>query len=188
MKSSDRFAVLAIDPGRTTGVAACHFDAKTTLKETLLNAEEKKAVEVGAFLDSEGVYQKEWAEITHMEPWLLHSRRIAGVINRFSYRALIECEIPAPNIHIVFEDFVLRRRKEGGATGDLTSIWVMAGAMGRYDEGHVTDMNVTFQQAGEAKGFATNARLKLWGLYEPGSEHCKDAWRHLATLANKLIP
>lgn len=178
-KSDDRLAILAVDPGRTTGIAAAYVPRRQTLKESLLAATHKKAVEV--------VGKRPGDEITYMEDWLLHSRRIYNIMKRFECAALIENEIPAYNIHFVFEDFVLRRKREGGATGDLTSIWVMAGAIGRYDEGVVSMLQIHYQQASLAKGKATNERLKLWGLYEPGSEHRKDAWRHLATLADKLL-
>jgi hypothetical protein len=181
---SERHAVLGIDPGRTTGVAACHFETEATLKETLLNAEEKKAIEVTG-------------------DWMEQACKIAGIIKRFVYRAHIEKEIPFDNIHIAIEDFVLRRRREGGATGDLTSIWVAAGAIALYrghalGQGpmmHTVDYETwddadrfTWRQASQAKSFATNARLKLWGLYEPGSEHCKDAWRHVALEVNTVLP
>lgn len=172
-------AILAVDPGKTTGVAAAYVPQLETLKESLQNATHKKAVEV--------VGKRPGDEITSIEDWLLHSRRIYNIMKHFEYTALIENQIPAPNIHFVFEDFVLRRKRQGGATGNLTSIWVMAGAIGRYDEGVVSSLQIHYQQASLAKGKANNQRLKLWDLYEPGSEHTKDAWRHLATLADRLI-
>lgn len=156
-----------------------------TLKESLNNAEMKKAVEV------EGT-------------WLQQAFKIAVIMEQFAFRAHVEHYVPIDDIHFVFEDFILRRKRQGGATGNLTSCWVAAGAVALY-LGHplVNGDNMTlitgyeiwgdqeerihWQQASLAKGKATNDRLKLWGLYEPGSEHCKDAWRHLATLADKLL-
>lgn len=173
-------AILAVDPGKTTGVAAAYVPQLETLKDSLLAATHKKAKEVRG-IDPE-------AEVpTSIEDWLIHSRRIYNIMKQFEFTAIIENQIPAPNVHYVFEDFVLRRKKEGGATGNLTSIWVMAGAIGRYDEGVVSSLQIHYQQASLAKGKATNERLKMWGLYEPGSEHTKDAWRHLATLADRLL-
>lgn len=40
---------------------------------------------------------------------------------------------------------------------------------------------IVFQMAGQAKGWATDEKLKLWGLYEPGLKHARDACRHLIT-------
>lgn len=181
--SSDRIAILAIDPGQTTGVAAAFIPKLETLKESLLAIpkKDKKAVEVRGIDPN--------AEVpTAEEDWIVHAQRLVTIMSRFEYRALIELQIPADDIHFVFEDFILRRKRQGGATGNLTSIWVMAGAIASFKHGRVgTSSPFHYQQASLAKGFATNKRLKLWGLYEPGSEHKKDAWRHLAYKANHLL-
>jgi hypothetical protein len=184
MPSTDRtegLAILAIDPGRTSGVAAAYVPRLGTLKDSLRAATHKKAIEV------KGIDLH--AEIpTNEEDWVIHARRLQNIINKFSFRALLDAGYWPEDIHVVFEDFVLRRKKQGGATGNLTSVWVMAGAIASFKNSVVSSpANFHYQQASLAKGKATNARLKQWGLYEPGSEHCKDAWRHLATLADKLL-
>lgn len=38
---------------------------------------------------------------------------------------------------------------------------------------------VVFQTAGAAKGFVTDPKLKIMGLWVPGKQHARDALRHL---------
>lgn len=42
------------------------------------------------------------------------------------------------------------------------------------------------QMPSDAKGTATDARLRRWGLWAVGKEHARDANRHNATFARKL--
>lgn len=40
---------------------------------------------------------------------------------------------------------------------------------------------LVYQMAGQAKAWATDEKLKLWGLYESGLKHGRDAVRHLTS-------
>lgn len=40
------------------------------------------------------------------------------------------------------------------------------------------DIQLVKQTAGMAKGFATDAKLRRWGLYQPNRRHANDAIRH----------
>lgn len=44
---------------------------------------------------------------------------------------------------------------------------------------HLRGIPIFFQMAGEAKGWSTDEKLKLWSLYEPGLKHARDAERHI---------
>jgi hypothetical protein len=168
-------AVLAVDPGGTTGVAGGYVELQSTLKATLATLSRRKAVEV------EG-------------PWLDHGKQIAKIMSNFVFTANVENGLPLDNIHIVFEDFVLRMP---ASTANLTSIWVAAGAVAMYQhrapllsgEGEVEldPVPIIWQQAGQAKSLASNDRLRLWDLWEVGSAHKRDAWRHFAVRVNKLV-
>ncbi len=180
-KRNLKTAVLAIDPGGTTGVAAGYVDLQPTRRETLATLSNAKSVEV------EGNY-------------LEQAVKLDNIFKNFVYTANVEQSIPLQNIHIAIEDFVLRRRKEGGATGNLTSCWVAAAMTGmwskiviRMDDGkQITEYatkseNIHWQQPSEAKTLMTNERLKQYGLWVIGSEHERDAWRHFGLRVDKCM-
>lgn len=160
---SDMHAVFAVDPGGTTGVAAAYIEPKVSIKETLLSMPVRKAVEV----------EGEWIE---------QAETIAGMMNEFVYNAHVGSRIPHRRIHFVFEDFVLRMPAR---TTNLTSVWVAAATVGRY--GPMNGVDLAWQSAGDAKSFASDSRLRLWELWERGSAHKRDAWRHVALRTASLI-
>lgn len=156
-------AVMGIDPGGTTGVAAAYVPAMGTLKASLRAATRKKAIEVTG-------------------DWLEQARQLADLMNRFQYTANVENGIELRNVHYAIEDFVLRMP---AATTNLTSVWVAAAATALFAP---TLSGVTWQTPAQAKGFATDSRLKLWHLYTRGeSAHERDAWRHVALCANQHV-
>lgn len=157
-------AIMGIDPGGTTGVAACYVSVKPTMKETMLGATKKKSLEVpGSYLEQ--------------------GKKIASLMNGFMYKANVENGIPLYNIHFAIEDFVLRRKMEGGATGNLTSCWVAAAAVAIFG----SENQIKWRQASQAKTYATDQRLRLWGLWTVGSAHQRDAWRHVASEVNEVV-
>lgn len=158
--SEREHAFLALDPGGTTGVAAAYVTSYATLKESLLSARLKKAMEVTG-------------------DWLEQARTLSDIMWRFQYTANVEHSIPMDCIHFAIEDFVLRMP---AVTPNMTSIWVAAATVAIFNP---TGKLIKWQQPSQAKGFATDARLKLWGLYNVGeSAHERDAWRHVATCVN----
>jgi hypothetical protein len=166
-------AVLAIDPGGTTGIGAGYVELRPTRRETLSTLYHRKAVEVTG-------------------DWLEQSAQLAQMMNRFVFTANVENSLPLDNIHICIEDFILRRRQEGGATGNLTSCWVAAGAVALFqtDQGlEVVEgvMPIKWQQPSHAKTLMTDARLKSYGLWEVGSAHLRDVWRHFGLRVDGLI-
>lgn len=168
VKATGLHAVMAVDPGGTTGVAAAYVDLKfKTLKETLqMGLSDRKAVEVKG-------------------DWLFQAREVHRLMKSFTFTANVQRSLPIDHIHIVIEDFQVRPAgRAGGGTHNLTSVWVAAGARAMllpdtYD--------LEWQQPSDAKRLATNERLKMWKLWEVGSEHKRDAWRHFALRVNKLV-
>src|SRR6185503_10672486 len=154
-------AILAIDPGRTTGLFAGYVTLDVTMVDTMKTLRMRKSAEIKG------------------SDWLDSAHKVSDVMNKFVYVANVEQRMRVGHIHIVFEDFIQRFE-----TAILDSIWVMAGAVTVYTSREFNRSGpivpVTYQQAGEGKGKATNERLRLWGLWETGSEHRRDAARHFA--------
>jgi hypothetical protein len=163
----DKHAVMAVDPGETTGVFVATVELSGTMAETCKTITRRKAAEVKGDFREQGR--------------LLHEIFLSWTL---------DCErfgVGAENRHVACEDFVLRRRQEGGATGNLTSIWVMAAFIGATGRVLLPDEQLTYQQPSSAMTYAKNERLKSWGLWEVGSEHKRDAARHWALRVNKLL-
>lgn len=80
---------------------------------------------------------------------------------------------------LVVEDFDIP--PEAPTTDPVLLIPVRIAAMLRYAQfmGQLgPDALVMLQGRTDAKGTATDERLKLWGLYTAGSDHVRDATRH----------
>ena len=80
----DKVAIMGIDPGGTTGVAAAHLQTAATVRETL-EGSHIKAVEVKG-------------------NWLQQARTLDAMIGRFVYIAHVELSIPYQDIHLAIED------------------------------------------------------------------------------------
>lgn len=156
-------AVMAIDPGGTTGVAAGHFRLHKSTKETLTKGRRMfKTTEVKG-------------------NWWQQAHEVAELINRFAYTAQAEHSLSIQHVHVTWENYT---RRPAAASVDLTSVWVMACALGLLDR---PELEHAFYEASEAKSYGSNERLRLWGLWVVGSEHMRDAARHLGLRVSDLI-
>jgi hypothetical protein len=162
------WAVMAVDPGGTTGVCAGWVELKPTLKATLL----------------EGIERLKTTTVTG--DYIEQGRELLDIWIRFCFGSN-ERNIPIQKRTLAVENFVLRRREGGGATGNLTSCWV-GGAFGMALDMSQLGVDIRWQTASDGKRKATNDRLKMWNLYEPGeTEHERDAKRHFALCVDRII-
>lgn len=159
-------AFFFVDPGGTSGVAAAHIELGPTLKSTF----------------EQGVIMKKTVEVEG--PWLVQANVLGEMIERFIYVAQAEKGIPSDRIHIGFENYT---RRPGSKDNNLEPVYVIAGTQGLLWAKGWKTIDFILQEPSEAKGFARNERLKLWGLWEVGSEHKRDAMRHLAYRVNRVL-
>lgn len=155
-------AILAVDPGGTTGIAAGHYELLVSMKRTV----------------SEGQRMHKTTEVTGY--WLDQAKAIAELVNRFKYTAQVEHQLPASHLHVVFENYLPDPRRIGAGATDLSPVWIAAAACAYLDEEPV------WQNPAD-KSYATNALLKRWGLWVVGSEHMRDANRHLCKRLDRLL-
>lgn len=161
-------AVFAVDPGGTTGVYAGWVELKKTRKETL----------------TDGLLRSRAEEVTG--DFLEQARMLYAMFVKFNFVAN-ESNIPIPQRHVAVEDFVLRRRVEGGATGNLTSCWVAAAFAYSLQGIHDFSGKIDWQQPSSAIRLMTDARLRDVGLWIVGSTHKRDAARHFGLKVDKLV-
>jgi hypothetical protein len=153
-------AIFALDPGGTTGVAYGIVELKKTVRSTLAGIDYRHAVEVN------GNYRQQAAKLD-----VLHGVWITDCLRH---------GIPEERRHVTAEDFVLRMP---ATTTNLTSIWVVAAFHGVIG----LDVEIAYYKADKTKAFGSDDRLRLWGLWERGSAHKRDAWRVFATHLDKVL-
>lgn len=162
-KVDDRIAVMAFDPGGTTGVAWGIMKARTTLNETLNGAEL-------ASCDITGDHRQQAVKMYDL---------YMAMVARWN----VERQVPLPSIHVVSENFTLRKFGSSNKQG-LYPVWILAMFEGLLWD---TGFRVTLQDP-STQGRSTSARLKRWGAWEVGvSPHRRSAMKHLAYRVNQLI-
>lgn len=168
-------AIMAMDPGRTTGMARGMFGPgmEAGVADAVVNAVEFETWEVDG-------------------PCVLQAWEIAHEFHDWA-RGLIADGWSPKEIVFAYEDFQLRTQNV-----DLSPVMVWSavealmvpGRSGRRGslDGFALRCVVRKQQPADAMRVATGARLREWGLWERGvSEHRRDATRHLALVLLKAM-
>lgn len=191
----DKFAIMTVDPGGTTGVAQGLFNVssmdRVSTRKVMARAVRKDVLRV----------EQLYAATAYRDVKRLHEVSMAIGVYRawlsFSFKCLVELAIPMPYIFLVIESFELRQR-----SADLSPVGVTQGlltllATGEIDPGAAgmtwpsirVDQQLRFQEPATAMTYATNERLREWGVYglTVGKEHGRDAMRHLCLAASEIL-
>lgn len=167
------FGIMAVDPGTTSGAAAGLFHAAASIEGCIANAE--------------------W------EAWEVEgnpAEQAWQIMDEFRDRQAIWniSGVALPNIHLVCESFALRLKKAHGAGSNqrmMDPIRVASGmhtlAM-HYLNGDLRSwVHIEYQLPAEAKRYVTNERMRRWGAWVKGSEHKRDATRHMIKKVSDII-
>jgi hypothetical protein len=178
----DAFAIMALDPGGTSGLAAGVFAPRPsdqpTVKQTLRRAVRKRMIQA---LVIDGPPERQ-------------GHRVARGWRDFTYRCNVELGLPLTDIWFVVEDFNLRQMAVDLAPVEVTAAVRTAQTApttsGWHDD--VPEGRYVKVSASEAKTFATNDRLKLWTVYDVGrgrgfGDHARDALKHVCLGVNKCL-
>jgi len=167
------FAIMAVDPGTTTGVVAGLFHPAADIQTCIANSEWES-------WEVEGTPAEQGWQIMDEFKDLQAEWNLAGVA--------------LPDIHLVSESFALRLKKAHGAGSDqhmLDPVRVIESmetlALRRSEQGYRQWVRIEYQLPSEAKGYVTNERMKRWGAWVVGSEHKRDAVRHLLKKISDII-
>jgi hypothetical protein len=177
MSKKNLHGILAIDPGVTTGVARAVVDlSEGMVAECFSGALEKESWEV---VGDEG------------EQGLLLANAVAAFVHDlsgYSYSSRAAGGMVTPDWSLVIEDWVPRLPLKSGKREVFYPVRVPQRMLGRLEEsGLFEGGGVAWQLASPAKRFATDARLRKWGVWVRGSDHQRDAWRHVASRLNVLL-
>lgn len=181
----EKFAIMAVDPGETTGVAQAFLNATrgSSTKALLRRAVRKEAVRVAQVVPAEHYVGGPYASASI-------ARQLHAAWLSFLFRAVNELSIPVPNVYLAIEDFQLRQRSANLSPVEVTHAFYMSlmGINGTWPSMNMSpEGRIRTQPASEAKTYATDARLRDWGVWSIGKEHGRDATRHLALRASKIL-
>ena len=121
---------------------------------------------------------------------------IADTWRAFYETSVFNAQLPHDRIFLIVEDYIFTGGSYSGDAASISTsiIWGLEGyRMGRRDEwrkhndGDVALPPMVLQSAGEAKGYATNQRLKDWGIWVKGRDHERSAWQHVAAYLHRYI-
>lgn len=189
-----KISVIAVDPGVTTGITRFRFNKGDMVGRSVpdaIRAGTMEQFETTVHADKFMHWQEEmaWANDT-----------AAGILKWWQGQG---------ELHIIFEDFLLRREGTAQrhtlspvrltaylisaimyqTAASAIALTERAGALppgrartlARRRARSLSDrIYITAQTPAQAKGFATDARLKGWDLWIPGQRHARDSLRHLA--------
>ncbi|QAU07304.1 RuvC-like resolvase [Gordonia phage NosilaM] len=175
-------SIIAFDPGGTTGWSIMRLDPAKLLDKTVRPNDVVThwyhgEIDCGAQSGSAGTSAiAQGGDLGHSE-----TGEAAGV---FLCERLIQVAAGVPRTVVVVEDFILRTQSKGRDA--LSPVRITGGLDQLLWEGKNVPYPLTKQQPSEAKSSVTDERLKLWGFYESGSRHARDADRHALLFLRKV--
>lgn len=170
----NQFAIFWVDPGTTTGAARGTFVPATSWKATL----------------GFGLWETWEVEGSPAE----QAQEIMGEYYDWEAKLLLELGYASERVILGVEDFMLRPEKAHGAGSDehmLDPLKVIAGmetlALHTSDERWGEPRVVIERQMPHEKSNITSERLKRMGAWVKGSEHRRDAMRHLIARMDPFV-
>jgi hypothetical protein len=144
--------IFVIDPGTKTGVAwGSAGQVGTVASRIAAGSVESRTIEGG---------------------FIQQTAQLTGLFDVYMRKA--------EKVHVVVEDFILRKMTSGREL--LDPVRVASGFLAVLYDSFAPGFDVTWQQPSAAMTYATNNRLREWGLWirgsDPALEHQRDARRH----------
>lgn len=118
------------------------------------------------------------------------AERIAGEWLDFEFECCLS-SVPVGNRLLCIEDYRLRSRPGGMAGGSMARVGLSSPRLAGLVEGMlvraIPGERIIRTVPATSKSFATNARLKDWGLWCRGGEHARDAARQIAVQVARFL-
>ncbi len=165
----DWVAIAVVDPGGVTGCARALIPVGSldSISEAVVQADQLESWE-----EEGSIADQAQSVVDIMNDWFIE-------VNMFG-------NIPVPHMFLVVESFVLRQRHADLSPLKLIerieTLWssVSADPVGSWPV-------IEYQTPSDAKSYVTNKRLREWGGWVVGSEHRRDAMRHLLLKASRIL-
>ena len=170
--------MFAVDPGTTTGAGYGLFPVGMVAGTGGGGVWDvaREALKMGAV--------ETWEETG---PPPLQARELAGEIEDWWFRVHVEGQVSADDMYLVVEDFALRGGQKVAELLDPVRVTSGLEALLLGHPALIEGVSAARQQPGAAKGYATSERLKRHGLWVRGSDHRRDAMRHMLTCLSRVM-
>jgi hypothetical protein len=163
-------AVMGCDPGHATGAAWCVCDATGTIRTRM--GQPPSPPQTAALRGS----------------YVVQADRLCAILRGFknTAHAIQRRTQQEVSIIVAIEDFVLTRMKSSEREG-LDPVRVTSAFITAMEERNLQrGVRVVYQSPSDAKSYATNDRLRYWGVWKVGAEeHERDAMRHMLLAITK---
>lgn len=160
----DTLWVIGVDPGVTTGVCFAAVPADSLLGD-----------------GKSEILARFTAELTGS---------LSGQVSSVTRLArTLSSRTTDPPVLIVCEDFDLGGNRLTGSASCadvVTPVRIGAALQFAIECAHADESVLAFQPRTLAFTTATDARLKAWGMWDKGSDHKRDATRHVITMLRRL--
>jgi hypothetical protein len=183
------YAIMAVDPGTTTGVARGSFVPARSLEEAC-DLALWESWEVGPAYPPDkagGIMDGDDYAYTHGEV----ATEIMEEYLSWRVGLVLTYNLHPDRVILVVESFLMRPNKARGAGSDprmLDAVRVASGLEARcFLPSGERQAEFEYQTPSSAKRKVSNERLKRWGMWVKGSDHRRDAVRHMVLRADREI-
>lgn len=193
-------AIFSVDGGNATGLAWGIFDETSKSVEAAIAGRlhaGSATLNHKVTRDRKKHYVNTHTGAVHVDPLedMAQVTAIYKMFTRFKTFAVRYCLMDPADVELVLEDFILMPGSHSGGKDGVASIRIAWGVVGyqagvaaeyahRHRNLHISN---PIWQPPSAMSYATDERLKRWGIWIPGRDHERAAWRHIAFRLNKLI-
>lgn len=155
--------IMAVDPGVKTGIAIGEFDCSPEARGKIV----KQRIS--------GSMRNEKIDGWEVEPYTVSVTGDSFWEVQVAKRIIQTWEEIEGEKLLAIEDFVLRPNLQTTDRVALSPVRITSALIALADE----EDYIKLQAPSSAKGYATDERLKDWGLWYKGSTHVRDAYRHM---------
>jgi hypothetical protein len=171
-------AIFAVDGGNATGLAWGIFDDQAGSVEAALASNHAS----GSMTINHRVRRNGKMMVVNPHDDYQQIVKIATQFLAFRREAIANGCSVADEIELVVEDFILMPGAHAGGKDGVASVRIAWGLAG-----YLLDEHQVIWQAPSLMSYATDERLKRWGIWVPGRDHERAAWKHIAARLNKII-
>jgi hypothetical protein len=184
-------AIFAVDGGNATGLAWGIFDDRARSVEEAV----KNRLHSGSMTINHRVRRNGKMVVEDPHDDMQQIARIMKEFILFKRKAVNECRLNPEWVDLVIEDFILMPGQHSGGRDGVASVRIAWGLTGlqmgmwteyarRHKHFHVSE---PIWQPPSVMGRVKDDHLRRYGVWVPGRDHERAAWRHICFRLNQIL-